>query len=173
MKCCNKHLTNSLTGKGIYFIVILSLTGSVLCAQNQPAWPAFHGPDRSNKSAETGLQRQWPEEGPELLWTVSGLGKGYSTVSLTDKQLFTAGSEGQQTFVFAYDLEGKLLWKKPNGQSWATQASHARAYNGARSTPAYSEGVIYHLGDMGRLAAFEAGSGNELWSLELRSNSMP
>lgn len=117
---------------------------------------------------ETGLLSQWPEEGPELLWTVSGLGKGYSTVSLTDKQLFTAGSEGQQTFVFAYDLDGKLLWKKPNGQSWATQASHARAYNGARSTPAYSEGVIYHLGDMGRLAAFEAGSGNELWSLELR-----
>jgi outer membrane protein assembly factor BamB len=82
--------------------------------------------------------------------------------------LFTAGSQGQQTFVFAHDLDGGLLWKQPNGQSWETQMSHARAYNGARSTPTYSEGVVYHLGDLGRLAAFEAGSGNELWSVDLR-----
>ena len=46
--------------------------------------------------------------------------------------------------------------------------SHARAYNGARSTPTYYEGVVYHLGDLGRLAAFDAGSVFELWSLELR-----
>ena len=148
-------------------ILILSLMPSVY-AQDAPQWPAFHGPDRSNKSMETGLLSEWPAEGPELLWTISGLGKGYSTVSIVDNFIFTAGTEGQHTVVFAFDLEGKLLWKKPNGQSWSTQMSHARAYNGSRSTPTYSDGVVYHLADLGRLAAFDAGTGNELWSMELR-----
>lgn len=148
-------------------ILVLSSMTSIQ-AQGQPQWPAFHGPDRSNKSIETGLLSEWPEEGPDLLWTISGLGKGYSTVSVTDKYLFTAGTGDQQTFVFAFDLEGKLLWKKPNGGAWATEMSHARTYNGSRSTPTYSDGVVYHLGDLGRLAALDAESGNELWSMELR-----
>lgn len=148
-------------------ILILSCMTSVR-AQDPPHWPAFHGPDRSNKSMETGLLREWPEEGPDLLWSVSGLGKGYSTVSLADGYIFASGSGDGQTLVFAFDLEGKLLWKKPNGASWETEMSHARTYNGARSTPTYSDGVVYHLGDLGRLAAFEAGSGRELWSMELR-----
>jgi outer membrane protein assembly factor BamB len=148
-------------------VLFLSFITSVP-AQDQPHWPAFHGPDRSNKSTETGLLAEWPEEGLELFWTVSGLGKGYSTVSLADGFIFTSGTGDLQTLVFAYDLEGKLLWKKPNGGSWETEMSHARTYNGARSTPTYSDGVVYHLGDLGRLAAFDAKSGNELWSMELR-----
>ena len=148
-------------------VLVLSCITSVH-AQDQSQWPAFHGPDRSNKSVETGLLDDWPEEGPKLLWTISGLGKGYSTVSVTDEYLFTSGTGDQHNLVFAFDPEGTLLWKKPNGQSWETEMSHARTYNGARSTPTYSDGVVYHLGDLGRLAAFDAGSGEELWSMELR-----
>ena len=148
-------------------VLVLSCMNSVN-AQELPPWPCFHGPERSNKSMETGLLSEWPEEGPELLWTISGLGKGYSTVSFTAESLFTSGIGNQQTFVFAFDLEGKLLWKKPNGRSWETEMSHARTYNGARSTPTYSEGVVYHLGELGRLAAFDSRSGDELWSIELR-----
>jgi outer membrane protein assembly factor BamB len=65
-------------------------------------------------------------------------------------------------------MTGKLVWKKPNGRSWETNMSHARAYTGSRSTPTYDRGRVYHLGEMGRLAAFESGTGNELWSMELR-----
>lgn len=147
-------------------LVISCITSAY--AQELPSWPAFHGPDRSNKSVETGLLDKWPEAGPELLWTVSGLGKGYSTVSFGDGMLFTSGTGDQKTQVFAFDMDGTLLWKKPNGGSWATEASHARTYNGARSTPTFSEGVLYHLGDLGRLAAFDARSGKKLWSRELR-----
>jgi len=131
-------------------------------------WHCFHGPDRSNKSAETGLLSEWPEEGPALRWTISGLGKGYSTVSIADGYLFTSGIDEEQTFVFAFDLDGKLIWKKPNGNSWETEMPWARTYNGARSTPTYSEGIVYHLGELGRLTAFNPKSGDEVWSIELR-----
>jgi len=150
------------------FSLICFFLGCDLKNQNLGEWHSFHGPDRSNKSTETGLLREWPEEGPGLLWTISGLGKGYCTVSIADGYLFTSGIDDQQTFVFAFDLDGNLVWKKPNGQAWETEMPWAISYNGARSTPTYSEGIVYHLGELGRLAAFDAKSGGEVWSIELR-----
>jgi outer membrane protein assembly factor BamB len=137
-------------------------------AQNLAEWPCFHGPDRSNKSTETGLKSAWPEEGPEVLWSVDGLGKGYSTVSIAEGLLFTAGLKNQQTYVFAFDLDGRLVWEKPNGRSWETEKEWARAYNGSRSTPSYSQGIVYQLGELGRLSAFNSRNGDLVWSLELR-----
>lgn len=152
----------------ISFCLFFSLTGGNVRAQELAEWQSFHGPERSNKSTETGLLSQWPQEGPELIWTISGLGKGYSTVSIADGYIFTSGIENQQTYVYAFDLDGNLVWKKPNGESWATERSWARSYNGSRSTPTYSEGTVYHLGELGRLTAFNSKSGEEVWSIELR-----
>jgi len=131
-------------------------------------WPCFHGPDRTNKSEETGLLEAWPDGGPPLLWEISGLGEGYSSVSFAGGYLFTAGMVEKQTHVFAFDMNGQLAWKKPNGASWETHMSHARAYTGSRSTPTYDRGRVYHLGELGRLAAFEYNTGSEVWSMELR-----
>jgi hypothetical protein len=49
--------------------------------------------------------------GPGLAWTISGLGKGYSSVAIESGHLYTAGKIENQTYVFAYDLNGKLLRK--------------------------------------------------------------
>ena len=150
------------------FYLFFFLLGGDIMAQELPEWHSFHGPNRSNKSTETGLLSEWPQEGPELLWTISGLGKGYSSVSIADGHIYAAGIENQQTFVFAFDLEGNLVWKKPNGKSWDTEKPWAISYNGARSTPSYSDGIVYHLGELGRLTAFDSKSGDEVWSIELR-----
>jgi len=153
---------------GLIFYFVLAFSGYVALAQDECEWPCFHGPDRTNKSSETGLLKEWPEGGPSLVWTVSGLGDGYSSVSIADGYLFTAGMADKQTHVYAFDLNGKQVWKKYNGQAWETTMSHARAYSGSRSTPTYDDGIVYHLSDMGRLAAFEYKTGNEIWSIEIR-----
>ena len=137
-------------------------------AQSQDEWPCFHGPDRTNKSGETGLLQRWPSGGPRLLLTFEGLGEGYSSVSIADGLLYTAGSVNKQPFVYAFDLKGKLVWKKPVGKAWTTTASWASSYTGPRSTPTYDNGVVYFLGEMGRLAAFEAKTGKEIWQRDLR-----
>ena len=69
--------------------------------------------------------------------------------------------------MFAYDLNGKLLWEKSNGQAWSTTMSWARTYTGPRSTPTYDDGIVYHLGETGRLTAFDHKTGNEIWSLNI------
>lgn len=137
-------------------------------AQEEGEWHSFHGPDRTNKSAETGLLKKWPEAGPGLLWTVEGLGEGYSSVSVANGYLFTAGMMEEQTSVFAFNLNGDLIWRKSSGQSWDTNMNHARAYTGSRSTPTHDDGIVYHLGELGRLTAFDFKTGDVVWSVELR-----
>lgn len=149
------------------FHVLLAYSVFTASAREKYEWPCFHGSDRLNKSAETGLAQTWPESGPPLILTIEGLGEGYSSVSIADGLLFTAGTENNQPYVFTFDLSGKLVWKKPAGNKWTTSAPWARSYTGPRSTPTYDNGIIYFLGEMGLLSAFEAKTGRIIWQADL------
>lgn len=153
-----------------FFILIFSfftLSNSILNAQANSEWKSFHGSDRQNKSAETGLLTNWPANGPALALTISGLGDGYCSVSIAGGQLYTSGDIDNLTYVYAYDLNGKLIWKKPNGSSWDVKVSWASSYNGSRSTPTYDNGIVYHLSEAGKLTAYNSKTGAEIWSREL------
>ena len=41
-------------------------------------WPQFRGPQRTGISQETGLLKEWPKQGPKLLWQLSSIGDGYA-----------------------------------------------------------------------------------------------
>jgi outer membrane protein assembly factor BamB len=152
----------------VLFAVIAGLFASPSrCEEARDEWPCFHGANRDNKSRETGLLRSWPEGGPKLLWTASRLGKGYSTVSVAGGLIYTAGMVRRQTYVLALDLDGRRKWWKLNGRSWQSTMRHAVRYDGARSTPTYDEGRVYHLSEQGRLAALDAATGEEAWGLDL------
>ena len=153
---------------GFICCLIISLFGGVTLAQENGEWPCFNGLHHNNKSAERGLLKVWPETGPKVLWTVTGLGEGYSSVSIAKGYLFAAGRIENQTYVFAFDLNGKLKWKMPNGEAWEATMPHARGYTGSRSTPTYDAGVVYHLGEAGRLAAFDYRTGKEKWFVNIR-----
>jgi len=132
-------------------------------APDEAWWPQFNGPNRDNMSLDKNLLKAWPEGGPKLLWKYGECGGGYSMVSIAKGMIFTVGDFGDSEMLLALSLDGKLLWKAPNGPSWKG------AYPGARTTPTYDEGVLYHLNPTGKLAAFEASSGRLQWSLDLRS----
>ncbi|HUT10549.1 MAG TPA: PQQ-binding-like beta-propeller repeat protein [Thermoguttaceae bacterium] len=127
----------------------------------KPWWPHFHGPQRDNVSRETGLMKQWPAEGPKLLWKFAECGDGYSGVSIAEGTIFTAGDFDEVERVIALDLDGKKLWTAQNGESWTGP------YPGSRTTPAYSEAVVYQMNPKGRLAAYRADSGEEVWAVDL------
>jgi outer membrane protein assembly factor BamB len=42
-------------------------------------WPQWRGPRRTGISQETGLLKEWPKEGPKLLWQLPDIGDGYAT----------------------------------------------------------------------------------------------
>ncbi|MBK8882755.1 MAG: hypothetical protein IPN67_10320 [Bacteroidales bacterium] len=116
--------------------LLLVLMPSLKLASQKPGeWPCFHGLNRTNLSEETGLLKAWDEKGPALLFTIPGLGEGYSSVAIAGGVIYTAGSTGNQSFLYAIDLNGKLVWKKPNGPAWTVTVSWASSYNGPKSTP--------------------------------------
>ncbi len=135
-----------------------------LQSNSAPFWPEFHGPGRTNIAPEKGLLKIWPAGGPPLLWKYSGCGEGYSGVSIADGMIFTAGDFDDQQYVIALDLQGKLLWRSPNGAAWR------RASPGSRTTPTYNEGRLYHMNPTGRLACFDARSGKQLWAVDLKAD---
>ena len=151
----------------VIFCFFVCISGFNAVAQGTSEWPSFHGSDRTNKSTETNLLKEWPKDGPKLVWTAPGLGEGYSSISVSGGLIYTAGRNLDQTYVFCFDLEGNPVWKKPNGKVWTTSLSYASSYTGSRSTPTYDNGVVYHLGEMGRLTAFNAKTGEEIWYKEL------
>jgi len=128
-----------------------------------PGWPEFHGAGRTNISPDTGLAKQWPDGGPPLVWKFSDCGDGYSGVSIAGGMIFTAGDFGGQEVVLALDMDGKLLWKAPNGEAW-TGASP-----GSRTTPTYDGGNLYQMNANGRLAAWEAKTGKPIWAVDLKA----
>ncbi len=122
-------------------------------------WPQFRGPNRDGKSAETGLMKVWPEGGPELLWSVGGLGIGFSSVAVARGFVYTTGMIDGQGFLFAYDLAGNLKWKESYGPEWTG------SYKGSRTTPTVDGNRIYVFSGTGVMACFEAVNGKKIWQV--------
>lgn len=150
----------------ILFVLNVSVIAS---AGDQTSWPCFHGPRRDNLSMDTGLLQAWPEGGPKRLWTASGIGFGYSSVAVVGDRIFTAGMIERQTYVTALDLVGRQVWQRLNGRSWqaSKRQTWAVPYAGARGTPTVDGDTVFHLSELGRLAAFDSRTGEERWNVEL------
>ena len=131
------------------------------CGQLPAFWPQFHGPNRDNKSVETDLLEQWPENGPKLLWTARGIGHGYASVSIAEGLIYTAGNVDGQTVITALDLAGRIRWQVANGKAWM------RPQPGARGTPTIDGRRLYHESPYGDVVCLDARSGKKIWGLNV------
>jgi outer membrane protein assembly factor BamB len=138
------------------FLSIL-LAGCVCFADD---WPQFRGPNRDGKSAETGLLKKWPQAGPKLLWSVEGLGIGYSSFAVADGLVYTTGMLDGEGFLFAYDLAGKLKWKESYGPEWTG------SYKGTRTTPTVDGDRVYVFSGTGTMTCFNARTGEDIWQVD-------
>ncbi len=152
------------------FLLLLVLNLSVtVSAGDKTVWPCFHGPQRNNLSTDTGLMQAWPQDGPELLWTASGIGHGYSSVAIVGERIITAGMIDKQTYVTALSLNGKQLWQRLNGKSWEASERQPWAvpYAGSRGTPTVDGDTVYYLSELGLLTAFDIHTGEERWRKDI------
>ena len=68
-------------------LVVLFALAPVAAGQSAANWPQWRGPNRDGISKETGLLKQWPAEGPPLVWKATGAGRGYSSFSVANGKL--------------------------------------------------------------------------------------
>src|SRR3954466_10555524 len=81
-------------------------------------WPQWRGPKRDGISQEKGLLKEWPKEGPRLVWQAKEIGSGYSTPSVVGDRIYLLSNEGtDKEFVLALSAkDGKKAWSKTIGK---------------------------------------------------------
>lgn len=123
-------------------------------------WSQWRGPERSNRSNETGLFKTWTDAGPPLVWMESGAGSGYAGVSVVGKHLYTTGNFDDGQAVTCFDTEsGKRVWKTS-----VTDKPPKHGYDGSRSTPTVDGDLLYVVPSDGRIVCLQAADGKEVWS---------
>jgi len=124
----------------------------------------WRGPNRDGIYNETGLLKKWPDGGPRLLWHFEGLGDGHTSAAVTGSGIYTSGMIDGTGFVFAFDLSGKLLWKKEYGKEWTEN------WNGTRSTPLVIDNKLYVLSSYWNLVCMNTTNGQIVWSADLKKD---
>jgi len=122
-------------------------------------WPQYLGPARNSTSPEKGLLRSWPENGPEVLWTVAG-GIGYGGPVVKDGKVYLLDRDdkvgdnlrcldlvtGKELWNFVYDAPGRVM------------------FPGSRSVPIVDDTHVYSCGAYGDLYCIDLDTHKPVWN---------
>ncbi len=129
-------------------------------------WPQWRGEHRDDISNDTGLLAEWPEGGPPFAWKATGLGRGFSSVSIENGRIYTMGDREGGQFVIALNLtDGKELWSRRIGDVW-----EPAGYAGPRCTPTADGKRLFALGPHGDLVCLESDTGQEIWHRNMKAD---
>ncbi len=123
----------------------------------------WQGPNRDCIYPAKNLLKQWPENGPALVWSFEGLGYGHSAVAVANNKVFVTGVKDTIESIgalYTFDLNGKLLWKKEYGKDFALN------FHGTRSTPVVVDNLIYIESGMGAIYCLNTDNGKEVWKID-------
>jgi outer membrane protein assembly factor BamB len=135
-------------------------------AQNIAQW---RGVNRDGIYNEENLLKTWPENGPAMLWVTEEIGKGYGAPVVTSNRVFVNGETEGQSYLFAFGLDGKLIWKSPNGAEFTGQDFNSK-FPGSRSAPTVIDNLVYSISGIGRIACYNIETGTEQWAANMETD---
>ncbi|MFC2112555.1 PQQ-binding-like beta-propeller repeat protein [Bacteroidota bacterium] len=142
------------------FLSLISLILIGACAEKSE-FSDWRGPSRDGIYLETGLLKQWTDDGPDLLWSYEGLGFGHNAVAVANNKVYVTGvrdSIQAAGILFVLDFNGELLWEKEYGKEFTAN------FLGTRSTPVVVDDLIYIESGAGAVYCLNADNGEEIWS---------
>src|SRR5262245_8916734 len=75
------------------------------------SWPQWRGPQRDGVSRETGLLKEWPKEGPRVLWQIEDVGVAYSSLAVVGDRIYTQGDlDGVEHTICVSVKDGSRIW---------------------------------------------------------------
>ncbi len=121
-------------------------------------WPQYLGPNRDGTSPQKGLLRIWPENGPEVLWTVD-VGIGFGGPVIKDGKVYLLDRDkGVADIIRCFDFSnGKELWR------FRYDAPGSVMFPGSRSVPAVDGNHVYSCGQNGDLYCIDIDTHKPVW----------
>ncbi|KPK87288.1 MAG: hypothetical protein AMS27_03055 [Bacteroides sp. SM23_62_1] len=125
-------------------------------------WPQYLGPDRNSTSPQKGILRSWPENKPEVLWTVD-LGIGFGGPVVKDGKVYLLDRDDEiGDNMRCFDLSsGKELW------NFAYEAPGSVQYPGSRSVPTIDGNHVYSCGHNGNLYCIDINTQKPVWNVNV------
>ena len=149
--------------KAVAGLVVLTGLSTVGVAQNAgPDWPQWRGPRRDGTLTSFTEPKAWPDMLTQR-WKIT-VGEGYATPIVVGNRVFQFSRQGENEVMRAIDAEsGKVLWERNYAAPFEMNSGTKRHGPGPKSTPTFAAGRLFTLGMTGRVTAFDAASGKELW----------
>ena len=121
----------------------------------------WRGENRDGHFNEENLLKVWPEEGPELILTVEGIGKGWSSAIVANNTIFITGKKDSMDYLSAIAMNGAIKWQTPYGLSWD------KSYPQTRGSATIDSNRVYVISGRGVLTCLNGDSGKEQWSIDV------
>lgn len=145
------------------FIMILMVGCTSNNEEQIKDYSDWRGPNRDGIYPAKNLLKQWPENGPNLLWSYEDLGFGHSSAAVTGNRVFVTGIKdtiASLGTLSTFDMSGNLLWEKEYGPDFTAN------FHGTRSTPVVAGNFIYIESGMGQVHCLNTENGDEVWSID-------
>ncbi len=140
--------------KTLILVFSVFLTSSVLFAQKPTVWRG----ENNGVYNETGLLKQWPANGPEILWTFEELGEGHSSPVFANDLIYLSTMIDGEGYIFVFTQDGKVKFKKKYGEEFT------ESYPGARSSVVVAGDLMYMYSGFGKLYCMDANNGDLKWT---------
>lgn len=147
------------------------LVGAVTIAMtwlaNGEDWPRWRGPQLNGISTEKDWTAQWPQGGPQKLWTAN-VGVGFASFTVANGRVYTTGNANGKDTVYCFDAQtGKVLWQ----HSYEHPLDDKYFEGGTAATPTVDGSFVYQLSRRGHLFCLDAATGKVLWGKNLAAET--
>jgi outer membrane protein assembly factor BamB len=128
------------------------------------AWPRFRGAaGDAIGTVDLTLSRNWPEEGPPVLWSVD-LGEGYAGAAVRSGRVYVVDYDQQKhgDAIRCFSLaDGKEIWR------YFYPVKVKRNHGMSRTTPVVTDKYVITMGPKCHVACLDAATGELNWLLDL------
>ena len=139
--------------------LLISLAFSSFAFGQSPT--KWRGPLGNGIYPDKGLLKEWPAEGPHMLWHFDELGKGHSSPVFANNRIYITGMLDKTGYVFVLSMDGKLLSK------WEYGPEFTESYPGSRSSVTIAGELLYIESGLGVLYCMNTSDGSIKWKKDL------
>lgn len=130
-------------------------------------WPRWRGPNVDSLCKETGLLKEWPKEGPAVVWTAKDLGNGFGTPSVVGGFIYGMGKKDGKDGVWALkEADGSFVWFSPVSNALPRTNQNV----GPGGTPTFHAGKLYAVTNDGTIARLDAATGKVEWTKNYKTD---